>query len=128
MGYHSKHVYRLQREPDFREAVQERMRAYLGINLPRVYATLFTLATDRNDIKAAELLLKAAGELGASGVNVTTTVTQANATDADTAEAGILRMWADRLVNAPDEPEKDAEQPHRRTGRGRAFRIGADED
>jgi hypothetical protein len=113
VGYHPKHVYRLQRDPDFREAVQERMRSYLGVNLPRVYATLFKLATDQDDIKAAELLLKAAGELGTPGVNVTTNtnVLQKNAAPPDTAEEFVKRFWAERVVGCV-EVDPEAAQRH----------------
>jgi hypothetical protein len=104
-GFHPKTVYRLQKQPEFQEAVRERMHRYVGTNLPRVFATLFQLVEDKKSIKAAELLLKAAGELGGPAVNVTTNVTQRTADEAteDLSEraAEILRRRSEALDEQP---------------------------
>ncbi len=73
-GYAAKHIYRLQKDPHFAGAVYQRMKSHLRINLLRVYQSLLERAAN-GDIKAAELILKSAGEIQ-SGVNVQTNVMQ----------------------------------------------------
>jgi hypothetical protein len=81
-GYKSKReVFRLQRDPAFRQAVLAKMREHVGVNLPQVYSRLFKIAEtghDRDAIKACDALLRAAGEI-ASGNNQVVTVQQTNA-------------------------------------------------
>jgi hypothetical protein len=44
-GYASgREVYRLQRQPEFRQAVLDRLRDNLGTSLPLVYSRLFRIA------------------------------------------------------------------------------------
>ena len=73
-GYSAKHVYRLQRRADFREAVHRRMMESLNINLTAVFQALCDKAVD-GDVKSAELLLKASGYIGTGGQTNITSVT-----------------------------------------------------
>jgi hypothetical protein len=124
-------VFRQQRDPEFRAAVMDLMRSNIGSNLPAVFERLFRIARDGVDqhaIAACNLLLKASGEIAAATAMQVVNVTQTNATDEGSAESAIKRMWADRLVNPPDDDSAETDVPHRRTGHGRAFRIDMDED
>ena len=98
VGLSRKHVYKLQKDKDFQEAIRTRMRQYLSVNLPRVYATLFQLATDEKDVQACRLLLQAAGELGDKGVHVVTNVTQQNTpgSDEESLDEAIVRCQNER--------------------------------
>lgn len=75
-GYSEKHVYRLQRRADFREAVHRRMMESLNINLTAVFQALCDRAVD-GDVEAAELLLKASGfiQSGGNQTNITSVTT-----------------------------------------------------
>ena len=77
-GYKSEtQVFKLQRDPEFRKALLERMRALVGANLPAVFARLFAIAErgrDKDAIHACDLLLKAGGEIVVGGTNVITNV------------------------------------------------------
>lgn len=111
-GYkNSREIYRLQRQPEFRQAVLDRMRAHVGTNLPLVYRRLFLIAetgTDRDAIKACDALLKAAGEIASVTTAQVVNVTQSNAEREDNAEARIKQLWDSRVLVTHD---AQAEQP-----------------
>jgi len=76
-GYHAKSIFRLQKQPAFREAVRQRLTENVGTNLYAVFATLFNLAR-QGDLKACELLLKSAGVLAPDGSRTTVTIGDTN--------------------------------------------------
>lgn len=86
-GFNRKEVFRKQRSQDFRQAVIELARDNLAVDLAGVYRMLIHEACENKNIKAAELLLKATGEVQ-SGHNVNTTIHNAKdvAIDADRLE------------------------------------------
>jgi phage terminase small subunit len=89
-GYHPKTVYRLLRRPEIREAIQTRVRQNLGVDLARVFAVLVEAAVSGN-IKAAELLLKAAGYIQAP--------TQSNTVNVSpTSDEGFADRLRDRFA------------------------------
>ena len=78
VGYKGKTVYWLQKNrAGFNDAVYRRMREALQANLPAVYASLLIRAK-RGDVRAVELLLRAAGEIQSGATTVTTNVVQSN--------------------------------------------------
>ncbi len=79
-GFHKKRVYDLQHNPKFNNAVYARMREALVAALPTVYASLLGVIQTKKDLKAIELLLRAAGEIQQGGGNqqINTTVVRAD--------------------------------------------------
>jgi hypothetical protein len=74
VGFTPKYVYVLLRNPDFREAVTERIRSNISIDsLPRILGRLAQQAVEQDTKNAAELVLKALGVIAPGGgqVNVT---------------------------------------------------------
>ena len=80
IGYSLKYVYQLQHDDRFVQAVRDRSRQLLGLNLPRVYAGLVKAAAG-GDVRAAELLLKACGEIESGGAKQVVNVNQNSGPD-----------------------------------------------
>ena len=71
-GYGKKTVYRLQKKDGWKQAVYTRMKENVEGLLPAVYGSLFHQAK-AGDTKAAELILKAAGEIITGGGQINQT-------------------------------------------------------
>jgi len=119
-GYKSgKEVFRLQRQPEFRQAVLARLREHLGVNLAAVYRRLFHIAetgTDAAAIRACDSLLRAAGEIASGSTTQVVNVKQTAADDdgsgrrwrggsePETLEEAADRVWRSRL---PEQTNND---------------------
>ena len=98
LGYSKNYVYQLHMRDDFIQAVRDRSRQLLGLNLPRVYAGLVKSAAG-GDVKAAELLLKACGEIESGGAKQ---VVHVNQTAGDDLAARLSAGLTDRARTAPN--------------------------
>ena len=96
VGYAEKTVYRLQRKPEFKEAIRQRIAASLSTNLPKVYRTLVDLATRGRSVKAAELLLKASGHIQSGGQTNVTNIAQQKTDDDDESFVERLKRWREQ--------------------------------
>lgn len=71
---HPKTVYKFLKDQDFKTVLMQRTREAAGVNLSAVYGRLYRIVESdksaRESIRAAELLLRASGEITAGGNQV----------------------------------------------------------
>ncbi len=116
-GFHPKSVFRLLKREDFRQAIVERVRANLDVDLTKVYRMLVDLAVNEKSVKAAELLLKASGHIQQGGQVNVTNVRQDGGGHDD-------RSFADRLREDFEDRKRHANFP----GRGNLGPLDVDEE